>query len=70
MERHSMGRPRSEGEKKERKNFSVSPSLYSDFQKIAYVERRSASDILSELITGYVKEHAAALEEYDKITNK
>ena len=36
-------------------------------QKIAYVNRQSVSDIVSELIAEYVTANAAKLKEYEKI---
>ncbi len=61
------GRPKAERETKKRVSLAVYPSTYSDLQKIAYVDRQSVSDIVTELITRYVEDNAAKLKEYDKI---
>lgn len=56
-------------ETKKRYNFMLLPSLYNDVKKIAYIERRSISDILSDLLSEYVKIHSEALHEYEQIKN-
>lgn len=61
------GRPKAERETKKRVSLAVYPSTYSDLQKIAYVDRQSVSDIVTELITQYVAANAGKLKEYDKI---
>ena len=42
------GRPKENRETKKRVSLSVLPSLYEDIQKIAYVQRRSISDLIGE----------------------
>ncbi len=42
------GRPKEDRETKKRVSLSVLPSLYEDIQKIAYVQRRSLSDVVAE----------------------
>ena len=54
-------------ETKKRVSLAVYPSTYSDLQKIAYVDRRSVSDIVSDLIASYVEENSNKLKEYEKI---
>lgn len=54
-------------ELKKRISLSVRPSLYGDVQKIAYVQRRSVSEIVEELLEGYRDRNAAALEEYARL---
>ena len=49
-------------------SLSVLPSLYEDIQKIAYVQRRSVSDIMSELMEGYRAENVSSISEFDVIT--
>ena len=62
------GRPKEERrELKKRISLSVLPSLYEDIQKIAYVQRRSVSDIVEEQLRRYREEHDDALSEYEKI---
>ena len=62
------GRPKEERRKlKKRISLSVLPSLYEDIQKIAYVQRRSVSDIVEEQLRRYREEHDDALSEYEKI---
>ena len=63
------GRPKEDRETKKRVSLSVLPSLYEDIQKIAYVQRRSVSDIMSELMEGYRAENAASISEFEVIKN-
>lgn len=49
-------------------SLALYPSSYGDLQKIAYVNRQSVSDIVSELIAAYVSANADKLKEYEKIT--
>jgi hypothetical protein len=61
----SRGRPKEEGrELKKRISLSVLPSLYEDIQKIAYVQRRSVSELIGELLEGYRAEHEADIQRY------
>ena len=62
------GRPKEDRETKKRVSLSVLPSLYEDIQKIAYVQRRSGSDIMSELMEGYRAENVSSISEFDVIT--
>lgn len=64
------GRPKVDRETKKRISLAVFPSIYEDIQRIAYVERRSTSDIVGELFEAYVKKNKDKLKEYDEITNK
>ena len=64
------GRPKAEREIKKRVSLALYPSSYGDLQKNAYVDRKSVSDIVSELIAEYVAAHADKLKEYDKITKE
>lgn len=61
------GCPRENRELKKRVSLSVLPSLYADVQKIAYVQRRSVSDVVSDLMEQFRAEHERELEEYSKI---
>lgn len=61
------GRPKAERELKKRISLSVLPSLYEDIQKIAYVQRRSLSDLIGEQLEQYRKEHESELKEYKEI---
>ena len=45
------GRPKEDRELKKRISLSVLPSVYEDIQKIAYVQRRSVSELIGELLT-------------------
>lgn len=62
-----MAERKKERETKKRVSLAVYPSTYSDLQKIAYVDRQSVSDIVSELIARYVEENSNKLKEYKKI---
>lgn len=62
------GRPKEDRETKKRVSLSVLPSLYEDIQKIAYVQRRSTSDLVAELLEQYRGEHGPELAEYETLT--
>lgn len=61
------GRPKEDREIKKRVSLSVLPSLYEDIQKIAYVQRRSISDIVGDQLMQYREKCGEALLEYEKI---
>lgn len=61
------GRPKEDRELKKRISLSVLPSLYEDIQKIAYVQRKSVSDVIGELMEQYRNEYKIDVCEYDKI---
>jgi len=63
------GRPKEDRETKKRVSLSVLPSLYEDIQKIAYVQRRSISDVVSDLMEQFRAVHDEELAEYRKIKN-
>lgn len=63
------GRPKEDREIKKRVSLSVMPSLYEDIQKIAYVQRRSISDLVGGLMEQFRTEHAKELAEYKKLKN-
>ena len=58
------GRPKEDRELKKRVSLSVLPSLYEDIQKIAYVQRRSMSDVVAEQLAHYREKHKEELLEY------
>ena len=55
--RHSVGRGRPKEDRE----------LYEDIQKIAYVERRSVSELLSDLMVQYRDQQKSVLSEYEKV---
>ena len=63
------GRPKEDRETKKRVSLSVLPSLYEDIQKIAYVQRRSISDVVGDLMEQFRAGHEKELVEYRKIKN-
>ena len=63
----SRGRPKEDRELKKRISLSVLPSVYDDIQKIAYVQRRSVSELLSTMMEEYRGSHATELTEYEKV---
>ncbi len=63
------GRPKEGREIKKRVSLSVLPSLYEDIQKIAYVQRRSISDVVGDLMEQFRAGHEKELVEYKKIKN-
>lgn len=64
------GRPKEDRETKKRVSLSVLPSLYEDIQKIAYVQRRSISDLVGDLMEQFRAGHEEELAEYRKIVKK
>ena len=62
------GRPKEDRELKKRVSLSVLPSLYEDIQKIAYVQRRSVSEVIECLLMQYREDHSSELNEYESIT--
>ncbi len=63
------GRPKEDREIKKRVSLSVMPSLYEDIRKIAYVQRRSISDLVAVLLEQYRDEHRPELAEYETLIN-
>ncbi len=63
------GRPKEDREIKKRVSLSVMPSLYEDIQKIAYVQRRSISDGVGDLMEQFRAGHEKELAEYREIKN-
>lgn len=61
------GRPKEDRETKKRVSLSVLPSLYEDIQKIAYVQRRSMSEVIECLLIKYREDHRVELNEYKRI---
>lgn len=61
------GRPKEERELKKRISLSVQPSLYDDIQKMAYVQRKSVSEIICSLMEQYRNENQKDLEEYENV---
>lgn len=61
------GRPKVDRELKKRISLSVLPSLYEDIQRIAYVERRSVSELVASIMEQYRNDHKEELDEYRKI---
>lgn len=63
------GRPKEDREIKKRVSLSVLPSLYEDIQRIAFVQRRSVSDLIGGLMEQFREEHEKELAEYERIKN-
>lgn len=68
IDQPSKGRPKEDREIKKRVSLAVLPSLYENIQKIAYVERKSISEIVSNCLEEYEEKNKDKLKEYDKIT--
>lgn len=43
------------------------PSLYEDIQKIAYMQRKSVSELVAGMMVEYRESHKEVLDEYDKL---
>lgn len=63
------GRPKENRELKKRISLSVLPSLYDDMKAIAYMQRKSVSELLSEMMETCRSENAEKLDEYKKLKN-
>lgn len=61
------GRPKENRELKKRISLSVLPSLYEDIQKIAYMQRKSTSEAVQEMMEKYRKRNIRKLREYDQL---
>lgn len=57
-------------ERKQRVCLALKPSLYEDLKRVGFVQRKSASQIVGELIERYVRDYAELLEEYEKTQRK
>ncbi len=66
---NGRGRPKEGREIKKRVSLSVLPSLYEDIQKIAYVQRRSISDVVGDLMEQFRARPETALAESRQIPN-
>lgn len=67
IDQPTKGRPKEDRETKKRVSLAVLPSLYEDIQKIAYVERKSISEIVSKCLEEYAEKNKDKLKEYEKI---
>ncbi len=65
--RIKKGRTKEDRETKKRVSLSVMPSLYKDIQKIAYVQRRSVSEIVADEMKGFRDRHMDEIVEYDRL---
>ena len=61
------GRPKENRELKKRISLSVLPSLYEDIQKIAYMQRKSTSEAVQEMMEEYRKRNIRKLREDDQL---
>ena len=61
------GRPKENRELKKRISLSVLPSLYEDIQTIAYMQRKSTSEAVQEMMEEYRKRNIRKLREYDQL---
>lgn len=53
--------------KTKRANLLMRPSLWADLQKIAYMQHGSVNDMIHTVLCDYAKDHAALIEQYDKL---
>lgn len=65
-EKDGRGRPKAMRETKRSYTLMFLPSLYEDVKKIAYMERRTVSDVVGACLTQYVQDHQDKLQEFDK----
>ena len=55
---------------KKRFCLALKPSLYREIQQLAYIQRRSASQIIDELMERYIKENSGVVEKFKKEKKK
>ena len=60
--RGGSGKSKPERECKKRFCLALKPSLYREIQQLAYIQRRSASQIIDELMERYIKENSRVVE--------
>ena len=51
-------------------SFSMTRKMADDLKRIAYVDRITCSEIICELVSGYIRDHQSSLREYDRITKR
>lgn len=61
------GRPKENRELKKRVSLSLRPSVYEGIQKIAYVDRKSVSELVEDMMEDYQKRHSDKLEEFREL---
>ena len=61
------GRPEGKRGLKKRVSPSVVSHLFGGNQKIAYVQRKSTSEVVQEMMEDYRKRHIEELDEYDRL---
>lgn len=66
-DRSAPGRRRQGEELKTRTSFTITPKQLSALKRIAFIEQRSVSDILSDMIEKCLPAYQAALSEFDKL---
>lgn len=64
--RGGSGKSKPERECKKRFCLALKPSLYREIQQLAYIQRRSASQIIDELMERYIKENSGVVEKFKK----
>lgn len=60
-----LGSKKKEGKK--RYNLYIAPDLYEDVQHIAFMQKRSMSEIVSDFLSQYRSAHQPELDAYNKI---
>ena len=68
--RGGSGKSKPERECKKRFCLALKPSLYRETQQLAYIQRRSASQIIDELMERYIKENSGVVEKFKKEKKK
>lgn len=64
------GRPKTNSETKQRISLTILPSVYDKVKKIAYVNRTTFSEVVSECLNKYIQEHEEELSLYDDYKNE
>lgn len=67
--RNQIAKIPQDGERKKRFCLALKPSLYKEIQQLAYIQRRSASQIIDELMEKYLHENLEVIEEFKKWKN-
>lgn len=61
------GRPKADRETKKRISLAILPSVYEDFSKIAYIDRKSISELIETCMKEHIEKNREKLREYDRL---
>lgn len=67
--RRDVPKPKRPADREHKKRFclALKPSVYKDIQSLAYAQRRSASQVIDELMENYIEENRELLDEFRRL---